>query len=165
MIGKILSHYRIMQKLGGGGMGEVYLAEDTKLRRRVAIKIPPADITSDSDRMRRFILEARAASALNHSNIAAIYELGDDEGVPFIVMELVEGRTLHEAMNQGPLSEDQILEIAIQAADALQDAHSQGIIHRDIKPANLMLNSKGQLKVLDFGLAKLRRAPSNTGQD
>lgn len=160
MIGKILSHYRIMQKLGGGGMGEVYLAEDTKLRRRVAIKIPPADITSDSDRMRRFIQEARAASALNHSNIAAIYELGDDEGVPFIVMELVEGRTLHEAMNQGPLPEEQILQIAIQAADALQDAHSQGIIHRDIKPANMMLNSKGQLKVLDFGLAKLRRAPT-----
>ncbi|HSP06333.1 MAG TPA: serine/threonine-protein kinase, partial [Acidobacteriota bacterium] len=160
MIGKILSHYRILQKLGAGGMGEVYLAEDMKLRRRVAIKIPPADIASDSDRMRRFVLEARAASALNHPNIASIYELGDAEGIPFIAMELIEGRTLQEAMSQGPFPEERILEIAIQTADALQEAHAQGIIHRDIKPANLMLNSKGQLKVLDFGLAKLRRTPS-----
>ncbi len=138
-------------------MGEVYLAQDTKLYRPIALKILPSEVASNQERMRRFLQEARAASAVNHPGVAHIYEIGEIRGVHFIAMEYVEGKTLKEVMNGNPLQVSQILEIGIQIADALAEAHSKGIIHRDIKPANIMITNRGQAKVLDFGLAKVRR--------
>jgi predicted ATPase/serine/threonine protein kinase len=163
--GRVLSHYQVQSLLGAGGMGEVYLARDPRLDRAVALKILPPDLAFDVDRMQRFTLEAKAASALNHPNVATIHDVGDSDGVRFIVMEYVEGQTLAEKIVSGPLSAAAIVDIGLQVADALEAAHAKGITHRDIKPANLMLTPRGQVKVLDFGVAKTRRAESATTSD
>lgn len=156
--GATLAHYRVISHLGAGGMGEVYLAQDTRLDRTVALKILPADVASDRERMRRFEHEAKAAAALNHPNVAHIYEIGESDGVRFLAMEYVEGRTLAELIRNGQLDTPVILDIAIQIADALEEAHSRGITHRDVKPSNIMLTGRSRVKVLDFGLAKMRQA-------
>lgn len=155
MISQTISHYRILDKLGSGGMGEVYLAEDTRLGRKLALKILPAEFTQDAERVARFRQEARAASALNHPNIITIYEVGEHEGVHFIATEYIEGRTLRHCLQLAGMQLREALEIAIQIAGALQAAHEAGITHRDIKPENVMIRPDGYVKVLDFGLAKL----------
>jgi eukaryotic-like serine/threonine-protein kinase len=153
--GTTLGHYRIVSKIGTGGMGEVYLAEDIHLGRPVALKILPPDLSSDNDRLRRFEQEARAASALNHPNIITIHEVGTHDGARFIATEFIEGRTLRDHLREHPLSIHEALDVAIQVASALQAAHQAGIIHRDIKPENIMLRPDGYVKVLDFGIVKL----------
>ena len=153
--GQQMGSYKILSLLGSGGMGEVYLARDSRLDRTVALKILPAQVAADQDRMRRFIREARAASALKHPNVTHIYEIGESDGVHFIAMEYVEGKTLAAKISGRPLEPAEIVEIGLQVSDALDDAHSKGITHRDIKPANLMLTRRGEVKVLDFGLAKV----------
>lgn len=165
MIGKSVGHYRISSKLGAGGMGVVFLAQDTRLGRKAAIKFLPAEMAADPARRQRFLNEARAASALNHPNVCIVYDVGETEdGLPFIAMEFVEGESLDALVRQGPLEIARVIEIATQVADALDAAHKRGIVHRDIKPANISLNERGQVKVLDFGLAK--RLPTDTaGQD
>jgi serine/threonine protein kinase/Tfp pilus assembly protein PilF len=155
MISQMISHYRILDRLGSGGMGEVYLAEDTRLGRKVALKILPAQFTKDPERVARFRQEARAASALNHPNIITIYEVGEHEGVHFIATEFIEGRTLRHCLTSAGMNLREALEITIQIASALQAAHEAGITHRDIKPENVMIRPDGYVKVLDFGLAKL----------
>jgi serine/threonine protein kinase len=161
MIGRTVSHYRILSALGSGGMGVVYLAEDSRLGRQVALKFLPASFSQETKALERFRVEARAASSLSHPAICAIYDIGQDGETPFIVMEALKGETLRERIGKGPLKVTDVLDIGIQLADALEAAHEQGIVHRDIKPANIFLSDRNRVKVLDFGLAKLTTSPSS----
>src|ERR1700729_233166 len=164
MIGQTVSHYRILGKLGGGGMGVVYEAEDLKLGRHVALKFIPDNLTGDPKSLERFEREARAASQLNHPNICTIHGIEDNNGHPFIVMEKLEGQSLKQRIGGHAMEIDAVLDIGVQVADALAASHAKGIVHRDIKPANIFLTPSGQVKVLDFGLAKLvQSAPSDDG--
>jgi serine/threonine protein kinase/lipopolysaccharide biosynthesis regulator YciM len=164
LVGRTVSHYQVLSLLGAGGMGEVYLAHDPRLDRTVALKILPGELAADPERMQRFTREARAASALNHPNVATIYDVGESDGLRFIVMEHVEGETVAARIGR-PLTPSEVVDIAVQAADALDVAHAKGITHRDIKPANLMLTHRGHVKVLDFGVAKIGRNDEGSPND
>ena len=163
--GQSLAHYRVLSKLGSGGMGEVFLAEDTRLRRKVALKILLPEVAGDPDRLARFLQEARAASALSHPNAAHIYEIGEAAGSEFLAMEYIEGETLESRLTGDPLPLSEIVSVATQVASALEAAHARGIVHRDIKPANLMIGARGHVTVLDFGLAKFLPESSTETSD
>ena len=163
LIGRTISHYRILQQLGAGGMGEVYLARDTTLGREIALKVRPREMASDRERLKRFEREAKALAALNHPNIVTIYSIEEADGLRFITMERVEGTTLAELISPGGMKSARFLELAVPMADALSAAHLKGITHRDLKPANIMVSDEGRLKVLDFGLAK-RQEDTRSGR-